>query len=195
MLGLEFFTEIVVVGFLFALAVLPLVKWQSYSDPLPPNYQWISREKPLLAAIALILVYVLGVIGNRISSGVTTSVPIDPKSRIESIYGAWAADKHEAPKRLKLAEFAVREKSESTAAWSERRRSYIRIVRGLFVAALVHTILLGVQCINVRSNSSPKRLFIGVAITAVAYSVFYAESVSYWRLIAELSGMPGGNGE
>ncbi|HWQ68376.1 MAG TPA: hypothetical protein VN494_00245 [Patescibacteria group bacterium] len=189
MLGLEFFTEIMVVGFLFSAAIVPVFAPRSISAFVPDDYAWITKSKPALAAVAVILVYTVGVAGNRISSGVFNLIPGESEEAISREYKQWAVSRPEMPSRLKLAEFKVRTQSDGMALWSERRRSYIRILRGLTTSLLVHLIAVTYRCVRRRGKYSWASIS-GVLIAILAsYGIYFGEARSYWRLIAQLSRM------
>ncbi len=188
--GLEFFTEIMVVGFLFSLAIVPALKLRTIDSLVPADYGWIAQNKPTLAAIAVVLIYVAGVAGNRISSGVFNLIPGEPETSINKSYREWAHGRTDTPARLKLAEFKVRERSEGMGQWSERHRSYIRILRGLTTASLIFMLVIAYRRFMRDPAYSWRVIAAALFVTLFSYAIYFKEAQAYWRLIAQLSGMP-----
>jgi hypothetical protein len=187
---LEFFTEIMVVGFLFSAAIVPVFASRSISEVVLKDYNWITKHKAALAAVAIILVYTVGVAGNRISSIIFKQIPGEAEEATRGQYRKWAVSHPEVPSRLKLAEFKVREQSERMALWSDRHRSYIRILRGLTTSLLIYLVSVTYRCVR-RTGQYTWKWIAGALIAMFAsYGIYYAEAQSYWRLIAQLSGMP-----
>ncbi|HWQ70636.1 MAG TPA: hypothetical protein VN494_11925 [Patescibacteria group bacterium] len=190
MLGLDFFTEIMVVGFLFSLAIVPAFKWRTLDSLVPADYGWIKQYKPALAAIAVVLIYVAGVAGNRITSRAFELIPGDPEESFDKCYRKWAGGRTDTPARLKLAEFKVRERSEVLAQWSERNRFTVRILRGLTTASLIFMLVVTYRRFMGDSTYSWRAIAAALFITLSSYWISFREAWTYWRLITQLSGMP-----
>jgi hypothetical protein len=128
--SLQLFSEILVVGALLALAVLPLLR------RLFPSFD--PRALPASGPVLLMgvaLTYALGIAGNRLSEA-SLAGWFEPGAKYRAELAAWGReDPARRPTKWMNAELLVQERSAPMAAWIERHRSYERILRGASLAA------------------------------------------------------------
>jgi hypothetical protein len=89
---------------------------------------------------------------------------------------------------LKVAEFAVRERSQATQDWFDHRRSYIRLVRAAAVAALL--LFTSMAFYNILKRNAvryPWPYFVIVLFFFVAFTVAHViANEKYWKRVYEV---------
>src|SRR4051812_47976651 len=140
MFGFDIFAEVMVVGGLFLLSLTPifvrLSPWASKKGGFLPAVDYL-KEGTGRYVVALFVAYALGVATNRLADDLIDLVGIDPGSRFELDYETWAKALPQKAPKLKYAEFVLRERNEATAAWLDRHKSFVRILRGAAVSSLL----------------------------------------------------------
>lgn len=192
MFGFDVFAEVMVVGGLLLLALTPifvrLSPWASKRGDFLPAVDYL-KEGTGRYIIALFVAYALGVAGNRLGDDLLDAMRLDPGSEYKQLYRDWAKSYPLKPPELKYAEFWLRERSEATAGWFDRHKSFVRILRGAAVACAL--LLLTMLVYRLSRPPTPRYTRIHFASTTVLLllflSAYYLETAGYQKRVYELS--------
>ncbi len=94
---------------------------------------------------------------------------------------------------IKVAEFAIRERSQATQDWFDHRRSYIRLVRAAAVAALLLLISMGLYNLAQRRAGRYKLAHFAFALFFFVFftSAHVVANEKYWKRVYEIyTGLP-----
>ncbi|MEY5098122.1 MAG: hypothetical protein RJA36_841, partial [Pseudomonadota bacterium] len=191
MFGFDIFAEIMVVGALTLLAMVPLVFLKSETGGFLPCVVEKLKEGTIQFILASLLAYTVGVIANRLFDDAfdlafnkihyVFKVDLEPGAESEKDYANWAKNHSGVPEKLKNAEFLLRERNEATAAWLDRHKSNIRILRGASATSALLIITMSINIIYRRRNSRYRviHLLITTTLLAASCTAYNFESLKY----------------
>jgi hypothetical protein len=186
MFSVQIFTEIFVVGSLLMLAVSPLL-WSllptgSRQAGITTSIRSVTNA-PVMGAIIVVLVYSIGIAGNRLIDDLFDKWKIDPGSAIKTDFASQAAQAGWNVKSLKEAEFSLLQ-NEGPREWLDRHKSFVRVLRGgCFASALfILTMLAGLP-----SKRYTTAHFIAAFLLLAIFSTAYVrESQKYKEHVAAI---------
>jgi hypothetical protein len=190
MFSLEIFAEILIVGLLLIFATIPILI--RFNPALQEGGLFsildVVGNKGAAAALALIFAYVVGIAGNRLVDDAFESVYESPGG-YKQLYKQWAVNTNNPIVDMRVAEFELRERSEATWKWLDRRRSYVRILRGAIASFLI---LLVSMAIYEFSRPAKRRYqahhFIAALLLLSLFIFAYIRSdIKYHKRVYELA--------
>ena len=167
--------EILIVGIVLIIAISPsfyLFREKSKTEARAtiPILDLLTAKKEILVLLVL-LIYPLGIIGNRLSDDITEviyDIPVikyvkmkflqSDKWNKDTLYKAYKTHntetEYEEKEIYKIAEFKILHSKSGTNLWFERHKSFIRILRAVSSFSLIMIIMMGIQ--NLRKNPAEK---------------------------------------
>lgn len=197
MFSINYFIEVQIVGILVLLGILPLIILCNPSlrkrDGFFAHLDSIN-DKTTKAILMLVLAFSIGVAANRLFDDILDYVGIDPGSQHKSKFKIWAdlPENKTKAQKLKIAEFALQERSPAIGSWLDRHKLFIRVLRGASTSFILLFVSMGIYKVTCRYKEGIKpRYFVkhfivtGILIV-VFFLAFWLEADNYQERVYEL---------
>lgn len=195
--------EILIVGLFFLVAISPLLlaAWPGLRSQWKPES--IPQTKGEILVLFLLLVYPMGVVGNRLSDDVFEVLIDDTPLELKILQGKWTkkeleeelSDRGELIPKLKkkelykVMEARLLQEDGAIRAWLERHKSFVRMLRGGAFSALLFLLsVLVYKLIPGMARRYPWKLNLAVfAIFLVMFVAWRVETYGYQERVVLMS--------
>ena len=151
MFGPEEFVEVPVIGLMLLLGMLPLLLGSHRLLKKGVRVRIASPiggelSLPHLAALAVVVAFIVGLVGNQVIDAVVEDDIVPDVDRYEHMYKTWrrsVAEPKLAP-TLKTAEFQLADNSEYARTYLRRHRAIIRVIRAAVAGLMLLLINMAV---------------------------------------------------
>ncbi|HEV2705344.1 MAG TPA: hypothetical protein VGV59_05440 [Pyrinomonadaceae bacterium] len=197
MFSINYFIEVQVVGILALLGILPLIILSSPS--LRKRDGFFARldsinDRTTKAVLMLVVAFSIGVAANRLFDDVLDYAGVDPGHQHKLQFTKWgeAPENQGKAKRLKIAEFALEERSPAIASWLDRHKLFIRVLRGAAISFILFFVSMGIYKVtrHYKEGIKPRyfaRHFIATSILIIVFSLAYwLEAENYQQRVFDL---------